>query len=476
MQTARTSEQKTIAIVGGGITGLTTAYYLQEEIKANQLPYQIKLLEASNRLGGKINTIKKDGYVIERGADSFLGRKKPAVRLAENLGLQEELIRNTTGQSYILINDRLHRIPKGFYMGIPTAIQPLLESDLFSLKGKLRASLDYIIPHSNAVGDQSLGYFLRRRFGNELVENSIEPLLSGIYSSDIDQMSLLATFPNLYELERSHKSLMKGLQETRTKPKAQTGKTPGQFFTFQHGLETFIHRLSEVIDEDVIALNKQVQQIKYTNHQYNIRLQDEKLEADVVIMTTPHQVLPKVFSAHPTFQSFAEIPSTSVANVALAFDESAVEQTLDGTGFVVSRNSDYRITACTWTHRKWEHTTPEGKVLLRAYVGKPVDQEVVQLSDDEIIGIVLSDLRKTMRITKEPELALVTRWKGIMPQYTVGHKARIQRVRRQLKEQLPGTFIAGSSYEGVGVPDCIGQAERVVEQTLAYLNGEKIEV
>lgn len=467
------NEQKTIAIVGGGITGLTTAYYLQKEITAKQLPYTIRLLEASNRLGGKINTVKKDGYIIERGADSFLGRKEPAVRLAKNLGLQDELVRNRTGQAYILVHDKMHKIPKGSYMGVPTDIQPFLESDLFSTKGKLRAGMDFVIPRSNAVGDQSLGQFFRRRFGDELVENIIEPLLSGIYSSDIDQMSLLATFPDFYELEQVHKSVIKGLQKTRNKPKGQTGKTPGQFFTFKNGLETFVHQLQKEIDKHVVLFNQTVKQITYANNRYQLQLQDEQMDADVVVMTTPHQVLTKVFSTYPFFQTFNEIPSSSVANVALAFDESAVEQTLDGTGFVVSRNSDYRITACTWTHRKWENTTPAGKVLLRAYVGKPSDQDVVQLSDEEIIEIVLRDINKTMRITKEPEFAIVTRWQSVMPQYIIGHKARIQAVCRQVAKQLPGTFIAGSSYEGVGIPDCIGQAERAVEQTLAFLQHQE---
>ncbi len=466
------SDQKTIAIVGGGITGLTAAYYLQKEIDLKQLPYKVTLIEGSNRLGGKINTIKKDGYLIERGADSFLGRKEPAMRLAENLGLNDELIRNRTGQAYILVHDELHKIPTGSYMGVPTDIKPFLESDLFSTKGKLRASLDFVIPRSNAVGDQSLGHFFRRRFGDELVENIIEPLLSGIYSSDIDKMSLLATFPDFYELEQEHKSLIKGLQKTRNKPKAQTGKTPGQFFTFKDGLETFVHQLAQEIKDDVVLLNQEVKEIT-ANERYDIQLQDKHIEADVVIMATPHHVLPKVFPTYELFQPLTEIPSSSVANVALAFDESAVEQALDGTGFVVSRNSDYRITACTWTHKKWENTTPAGKVLLRAYVGKPEDQAVVSLSDEEIIEIVLHDINKTMRITKEPEFAVVTRWQDMMPQYAVGHKARIQTVRRQVAKQLPGTFIAGSSYEGVGIPDCIGQAEQAVEQTLAFLNNKK---
>src|SRR5699024_2221675 len=157
------------------------------------------------------------------------------------------------------------------------------------------------------------------------------------------------------------------------------------------------------------------------------------------------------------------------ANVALAFDAKAIKKDIDGTGFVVSRTSDVRITACTWTHKKGPHTTPEGKILLRCYVGKPTDQAVVDLSDEAFNDIVIKDLKRTMKIKGEPEFTVVTRWKNIMPQYTIGHKERIEKVRNILAAQLPGVFLAGSSYEGVGIPDCIGQGEKAVEEVLSFL-------
>src|SRR5699024_10983596 len=195
----------------------------------------------------------------------------------------------------------------------------------------------------------------------------------------------------------------------------------------------------------------------------------ENITADVVLMTTPHPVLPKVFPTYDFLQSLSDVPTTSVANVALAFDQSAIEQDLDGTGFVVSRNSPYRFTACAGTRQQRQHTTPEGKALHRAYVGMPTDQEVVTWSDEEIIGIVLEDIQKTVSISAKPEFSVVTRWIKAMPQYTVGHKDRIEKIRQHMAESLPGIFIAGSSFEGVGIPDCIGQAEKIVKQTLKYL-------
>ncbi|MFC4559173.1 protoporphyrinogen oxidase [Virgibacillus kekensis] len=464
------SANKTIVIVGGGITGLSAAYYLRKEITENNLPYEVKLVEASDRLGGKIKTKHHDGFVIEQGPDSFLARKQPAVKLTEELGMSDELVRNGTGQSYILVNNKLHKMPTGAFMGIPTQVRPFLFSGIFSPKGKLRAGFDFVLPKSKPVSDQSLGGFFRHRFGNELVENLIEPLLSGIYAGDIDDMSIMATFPNFYNLEQEHRSLIKGLQKTMPKRKKSTGKKPGMFFSFKNGLGSLVDKLADELN-GLYSLNTAVDHVEKKEHGYHLLLSSgEVYKADAVIMATPHHTLPRMFSQYDLFEDFNDIPATSVANVAMAFDQSAIKKDIDGTGFVVSRNSDFRITACTWTHKKWPNTTPDGKALLRCYVGRPSDQSVVDLSDEEITEIVLRDLNKTMNITEKPEFSVITRWKNAMPQYTVGHKERIARVRNSADRELPGVFLTGSSYEGIGVPDCIDQGEKAVADVLGYLS------
>ncbi|GGB51744.1 protoporphyrinogen oxidase [Virgibacillus dakarensis] len=462
-------EKKQIVIVGGGITGLTAAYYLQKEIKANQLPYDVKLVEASHRLGGKVKTYRRDGFTIEQGPDSFLERKKPAVKLIKNLGLRDQLVRNGTGQSYILVGNKLHKMPSGSFMGIPTQVRPFLFSGIFSLKGKVRAGFDLALPKGKQQTDQSLGGFFRHRFGNELVENLIEPLLSGIYAGDIDQMSLMATFPNFYQVEQKYGSLIKGLSETMPKPAKKKKKKPGMFLSFAGGLQVLIDALETQLG-DTVLLNTAVDHIEKKDHGYHVLLDSgEVYKADAVVIATPHYTVPKMFSQYDFFTTFNEIPATSVANVALAFDQSAIKKDIDGTGFVVSRNSDFRITACTWTHKKWPATTPDGKVLLRCYVGRPDDQSVVDLSDEEIVDIVLNDLNKTMDITQKPEFCVVSRWKNAMPQYTVGHLERIAKVRGEVSNRLPGLFLTGSSYEGIGLPDCIKQGEKAVAEVLAFL-------
>ncbi|WP_010529885.1 protoporphyrinogen oxidase [Lentibacillus jeotgali] len=467
------SEMKKILIAGGGITGLSAAYYLQKEINEKGLPYEVKLVEAGNRPGGKIKTTRRNGFVIEQGPDSFLSRKQPGIKLVRELGLSDELVRNGTGQSYILVNNKLHQIPKGSYMGVPVSVRPFLFSSIFSPTGKLRAGMDFVMPRGK-TGDQSLGGFFRRRFGDELVENLIEPLLSGIYAGNLDDMGIMATFPNFYQLEQEHRSLIKGLRKTmpdKKKQKKSGGKKQGMFYSFENGLETLVERLEEVLG-DMISLNTGVDHVEKKEHGYNVLLSNgEVYKADTVILATPHYTLPKTFSQFDAFDEFRDIPATSVANVAMAFDESAIERDIDGTGFVVSRNSDFRITACTWTHKKWPNAAPEGKALVRCYVGRPDDQSVVDLSDDEIVDIVLNDLNKTMNITAKPEFSVISRWQDAMPQYTVGHTERIANVRESMRQELPGVFMAGSSYEGVGIPDCIDQGEKAVADVLEYLRG-----
>lgn len=467
-------EKKRVVILGGGITGLTTAFYLQKEAREKQLPIEITLIEATHRLGGKIQTVVKDGFVIERGPDSFIARKQSASRLAKEVGIEDTLVNNTAGKSYVLVKDRLHPMPGGSIMGIPTEIGPFITTGLFSLPGKMRAAADFVLPRSKSVGDQSLGQFFRRRLGDEVVENLIEPLLSGIYAGDIDQMSLMSTFPQFYQVEQKYRSLAIGMKKgTPAPPKkspSSTGNKKGMFMTPRGGLQSFIDAIEDKIDPNSIIKGHRVEYVRKTETGYNIRLNGgENITADAVVSTLSHQVLPGVFRDYDFFDVFEDVPATSVANVALAFPKEAIKEDIDGTGFVVSRNSDYSITACTWGHKKWPHACPEDKVLLRCFVGRAGDEAIVDLSDDEIVKIVMEDMNRTMNITTEPEFAVITRWKNAMPQYTVGHKERLAKVIRDVDQELPGVFIAGSSFEGLGIPDCIDQGEAAVEKVLNYL-------
>ncbi|WP_449539359.1 protoporphyrinogen oxidase [Ferdinandcohnia sp. Marseille-Q9671] len=466
------SNQK-VVVIGGGITGLTVAYYLQKEAKEKGLEIDCILLEASHRLGGKVQTVERDGFVIERGPDSFLARKKSASRLVEEVGLGDKLVNNTAGKSYVLVNGKLHPMPGGSIMGIPTQIGPFITTGLFSPLGKMRAAMDFVLPRTQGGSDQSLGQFFRRRLGDEVVENLIEPLLSGIYAGDIDQLSLLSTFPQFYQVEQKYRSLIVGMKQTTPpKPKTsgkETSAPKGQFLTVTTGLQSFIDAIEAKLDQGTVFKGIKVDSVE-KQEKYVIKLSNgEEVMADSVVVATPHHVTQSMFNQYSFFDSFKDMPSTSVATVAMAFPEDAIKKDIEGTGFVVSRNNDYIITAVTWTHKKWPHTTPDGKVLLRCYVGKAGDEAIVDQSDEEIVKVVLDDLNKTMNITDQPEFSIVTRWKDAMPQYTVGHKERVQFVNQNIAEHLPGVFLAGSSYEGLGLPDCIDQGEAAVQKVLDYL-------
>lgn len=466
-------EKQKVAIVGGGIAGLTAAFYLQKIIKERKLSIEIKLIEASHRLGGKMQTVIKDGFTIERGPDSFLARKTSMIRLAKEVDMEEQLIPNSTGKSYVLVNDKLHSMPGGSIMGIPTEVGPFITTGLFSVPGKVRAAADFFLPKSPSGKDQSLGGFFRRRLGNEVVENLIEPLLSGIYAGDIDKMSLMSTFPQFYQVEQQYRSLILGMKKTTPAQPKRTEKKDekkGGFLTFKTGLQSFAEAIEANLDPQSILKGHRVDKIVKKDKQYELHLNnDETLIADCLVVATPHKITAAMFSDYDFFDPLKSVPSTSVATVALAFPEEAMKSDIDGTGFVVSRNSDYSITACTWTHKKWEHSTPKGKVLLRCYVGRAGDETIVDLSDDQIINIVLEDLNKTMDITMKPEFAVVSRWKEAMPQYTVGHKQRLETIKKHINKELPGVFIAGASYGGVGVPDCIDQGEAAVKDVLEFL-------
>ncbi|CDQ21093.1 protoporphyrinogen oxidase [Halobacillus karajensis] len=464
-------EQKQVVVVGGGISGLTSAYYLQKEARNQGHDIHVQLLESSPHLGGKISTVQKDGFTIERGPDSFLARKESAGRLVKEVGIEDELVPNGTGQSYILVNGKLHKMPSGSYMGIPTRVRPFLFSGLFTPAGKMRASLDLVKPKKTVDGDQSLGLFFRRRLGNQVVENLIEPLLSGIYAGDIDRLSLQSTFPNFYDLEQEYGSLIKGLRQTYPLKKSKKGeKKPSMFRTLRNGLGSLVEAVEDKLEPGTVHKGVKVEHIEKKEEGYHLLLSDGTVqEADAVILAVPHFAVQRMLSQFEFFKPFKETNATSVANVAMAFNASAIKQDIDGTGFVVSRNSDFRITACTWTHKKWPHSTPEGKVLLRCYVGKPSDQEVVGKSDEEIQEIVLNDLNKTMNITDKPEFSVVTRWYDAMPQYAVGHKQRLNDITAHMEKELPGVYLAGGSYRGIGLPDCIDQGEAAVKRVMDYL-------
>ncbi|WP_411842226.1 protoporphyrinogen oxidase [Salinicoccus sp. HZC-1] len=452
---------KKVAIIGAGITGLSAAYYLSK-----QDDLEIDLFEKDNRAGGKIKTHRQDGFTIELGPESYLARKEILTELAEEIGMGDDLVRNSTGQSYIYSNNKLSPLPKGAVLGVPTELRPFLTTELVSASGKLKAGLDLLKKPAPLYTDVSVGSFFRRRLGDDVLENMIEPLLSGIYATNIDELSLMSTFPYFKEREEKYGSLIKGAIAEKPQQSSQPAKKKqGQFLQFKNGLQSFIDHLLEVIIEKGVdaRFNMNVESIVKNGSSYTIEVNGESKKYDNIIIATPHFQYKRWFNDLP-LEYFKHMGATSVATVVMAFDSKQVKNDIDGTGFVVSRRMDTSITACTWTNKKWKHSTPAGKALLRAYVGRPGDFIVGEKSDDEIARLARKDLDKIMDLEGEPEFTIVTKLEHSMPQYKVGHKSRIDAIHKYMAEHYPGIILTGASHYGVGLPDCVSQAKDAADQ------------
>ncbi|CAM4312341.1 protoporphyrinogen oxidase [Paenibacillus tarimensis] len=476
-----------VVIIGGGISGLSSAFYLSRKAKEQGRAVRITIVEPADSLGGKINTVRKEGFVIEKGPDSFLARKQPMIDLAADLGLEDELvpINPAAKKTYILNRGKLHPMPPGLVLGIPTEIMPFVKTGLLSPKAKLRAALDFVMPARKGNDDESIGGFLERRLGGEVVERIAEPLLAGIYAGELHKLSLRATFPQFREAERKHGSLIRGMRRSRRSTAASAG-TPEKyrnitFLTFRNGLTTVVEALEQHLAHASLRLGRKVAHIHKQSSpsleaeqplpRYEVELDNgERLDADAVIVAAPS------FSAVPLLKPYLDtkelesIRYVSVANVVLAFDKEKFGLTFDGSGFLVPRSEGKIITACTWTSTKWLHTSPDDKVLLRCYVGRSGEEAAVDLPDEQLTAAVLRDIRSILGIEAEPIFTEITRLRHSMPQYPVGHVEQYRAFRERLAAKLPGVWATGAAFEGVGLPDCIRQARDTAALVLKELD------
>jgi len=473
--------RKKVVIVGGGISGLSAAFYLQKYSNEQNLPTDIVVLEKGPHFGGKINTLRKDGFVIERGPDSFLARKTPIIDLTRELGLEDQLVGTNPAakKTYILKKGRLHRMPPGLSLGIPTEVMPFLKTKLISPMGKLRAGLDLLLPRGQNHTDESLGDFLERRLGKDVVSQIAEPLLSGIYAGDAKALSLQATFPQFKQMEQKYRSLILGMLASK-KHSPSTEKLPkvaesSLFLTYKNGLSTLVETLLDKLTKEGVTLLSSVglERIHTASPESNYQLHlsnGQVLEADGVIMATPPGVSADLLTEYvPKVRELYSIRYVSVGNVVMTFNREDIPHPLDGSGFVVPRTEQRHITACTWTSVKWLHTAPKDQVLLRCYVGRSGEEEIVHLPDEEIMKRVLQDLEELMGIQVTPSFYEITRLAESMPQYPIGHVERIQQVRKQLSATLPGVLLTGAGYEGVGIPDCVRQGRDTAREMIKLL-------
>lgn len=470
-----------VAIIGGGITGLTAAYRLLQSAKDRETPLQITLFEASSRLGGKIITYREDGLTLEGGPDSMLARKLAGPRLLKELGLESEIVSTNAkaAQTYIVRHGMLEPMPQGTFMGIPADISKFMGNHILSSQGKLRALFDLFIGKSNLANDVSLGKFLRARLGDEWVDELAEPLLAGIYAGQIDTLSLQSTWPQLVNLAQSYRSLVIGARATQKlspTPSAQSGRSA--FISVRGGLFTIIERLADTISDEVsIHLRQRVTNItKRLGGGYQLAVNDgaqtASVEADAVILCTPVALMQRLLGAYlpgPS-QSF-EVPYASTATVILGYPSSHVDVDLSrASGFLVPRSENRAITASTWVSSKWPHAGREDYVLLRCYVGRQGQTKHLELDDKEMVRAVQQDVLDIVGIHTSPLFHKVTRWNDSMPNYPVGHQEAVNQLEADLQTSLPGVYVAGAGYRGLGIPDCIAQGERSAADVFEYLD------
>lgn len=472
-----TGSPRKIAVIGGGLSGLSAAFYVRKFYREAGVDTDIVLIEKDRTLGGKIETLHRDGFVIEKGPDSFLARKTAMSDLAKELELDHELVTTNPDakKTYILQRGKLHPMPAGLVLGIPTEIGPFLKSGLVSFGGKVRAMMDFMIPPRRSQADESLGALIERRLGTEVLENMTEPLLAGIYAGDMRKISLQATFPQFGEVERRHGSLIRGMITGRKPAETHTGTKKSMFLTFTKGLQSLVHGLIHELHDVEQRTETAAASIKVHNgsdaaHRYEVVLDNgESLWADDIYVTTPNFAAAELLRPHVDVAALDAVNYVSVANVVLAFNKEDTKGEHDGSGFLVPRKEGRNITACTWTSTKWLHTSPEDKVLLRCYVGRAGDEQNVDLPDEALEELVRRDLREIMGITAQPLFTEITRLKHSMPQYPVGHPAAIAALRSELARVLPGVYAFGAGYDGIGMPDCIKQAKLIAEKAAAAL-------
>ncbi|CCF83416.1 protoporphyrinogen oxidase [Nitrolancea hollandica] len=469
-------------IAGGGISGLTAAYRLRRLARESGLDLRITLVEADTRLGGKILTERVDDLIIEAGPDSILSQKLPAIHLCQELGIADRLVgtKEGGGGTYILREGRLEPLPEGITMLVPTKLRPLIGSRLLSTRAKLRMGLDVLIPPLQSGDDESVAAFVTRRLGREAFERMAQPLLSGIYAGDAGKLSLAATFPRLRQIEREHGSLVRGMLAQRRQRRTASGSaqryTP--FVSLRGGIGELVDVLTAQLEDVDIRLGTAVNGIEQrTSGGYRVRLSDgETLETDVLLLATPADVSGNLLApVRPDLAALLQqIPYVSSATITLAYRQSEVGKLGAGRGFVIPRVENRELTAVTWASSKFPYRAPEGLMLLRTFVGRAGRESAVDLPDDLILRLVREELREILGLTAQPVLSRIYRWHQALPQYVLGHLDRLAEIDRELAD-LPGLFLLGAAYRGVGIPDCIQSGNQAAERALALLKAQSSE-
>ncbi len=471
-----------VAIIGGGISGLSTAWYVQKGDP--KLSYVV--LERGERWGGKIRTDNVDGFgdepfVVEGGPDSFITQKPWAMALARELGLGDELLptNDDRRQTYVLNKGKPTPLPDGVLMIIPTKFMPFALSPLISPLGKLRMGLDLFIPAKRDGKDETLAEFVQRRLGNEALDKIAEPLMSGIYNAEAEKQSLLATFPRFRLIEEKHGSLIKGMlaskkasDEAKAKAKAvaqPNGHKPmSVFMSLNQGMNALVHALTAQLSGD-LRLRTGVDSIQPTTQGYRLALSDgSQIQARTVILATPAYVSADLLGklAPQAADLLNGIRYVSTGTISLAFRRQDVPDKYPGFGVVVPRSAQRDINAITWSSTKFNRRAPQDHVLARVFFGGSRSPHMMDLDDDEVLRRVRAELQSMTEVRAEPLFYKIYRWHRSNPQYDVEHIERVDAIEADLPQ---GLYVTGSPYRGIGVPDCVHQSQQTAEKVVAAI-------
>src|SRR5580658_3744593 len=457
-----------IAIIGGGISGLTAAFTLEEQRRAGVVEYA--LYESSPRLGGVLRTEHIDGCVVEAGPDSFITEKPWAADLCRALGLGDQLIgsNDSDRKTYILLHGRLIPMPDGLMFMVPTKILPAGLSPLFSLTTKLRMAQELLHPPRAAGADESVASLVERHYGAEMVDRLADPLLSGIYGGEAASLSVRAVLPRFAEMERTHGSLGRAMLAARNRMSHPADQpAPPLFTSLKNGMQQLVETLVPRLNASSLATKTSVQSIHLEAGGWTVSAGLKSDHFDAVILAVPtHTAAQLLAISSPDLSAeLSAINYTSSITLGLGYDRKVRESLPPGFGFLVPRSEGKRLLAATFVHNKFPHRAPDDRALLRCFFAGSNAENIWQLFDDAIIAVARNELQQILGLRAEPLFARVYKWKSAMAQYGVGHLERLDRIER-LRQNLPKLALAGNGYRGIGIPDCIRSGQDAAKQVL----------
>jgi protoporphyrinogen/coproporphyrinogen III oxidase len=472
---------KHIAIIGGGISGLSAAYVIEEK-RQSGTDVRYVLFEASPRLGGVLVTDRVDGCLVEAGPDSFLTEKPWAADLCAKIELGDQLIGSNDSErkTYIVARGKLRVMPDGLMFMVPTKIMPTVLSPLFSLRTKIRMAAEWFHPPrvhtpNQAPEDESVAEMVKRHYGAEMVELLADPLLSGVYGGEATDLSVRAVLPRFAAMESKHGSLGRGMLEGRKEARKKMGAaanvpTRPLFTSLKDGMQQMVDALVARLDANSLKTSSLVQSVIREDDSWIVSAGYQSDQFDAVIVATPAHVAAAVLQSadENLSRELSEIAYSSSVTVTLGYDEKVRRSLPPGFGFLVPRSEGHRMLAATFVHNKFPHRAPDNRALVRCFLGGARDEQILDSSEEEILQIVRRELRQIISLNAEPLFARVYKWKSSMAQYTVGHLERLQRIEA-LRQKLPGLALAGNGYNGIGVPDCVRSGAEAAGKILAEM-------